>query len=163
MEKLGIDPILIGAQVVNFLLLLFILKKLLYKPILSMLDERKQRALQIEETQQSLKEAQAGLGKEKEQLVREAKVEADKLLQDARQVSEQVKKQIDHEAREKAAEMMAKSKKEIEAETQKIRENIKQEVSQVAVKVAEEILRDEITPEQRKHVLAESVRRFTNG
>ena len=42
-KQFGINPILLAAQVVNFIVLLFIFKKLLYKPILKVLDERKKK------------------------------------------------------------------------------------------------------------------------
>ena len=41
MEKLGIEPVLLAAQIVNFLVILVVLQKLLYKPILGMLEKRK--------------------------------------------------------------------------------------------------------------------------
>ncbi len=53
LNQFGINPILLVAQVVNFLVLLFILKRFLYKPILKVLGERKQK---IED---SLKNAEA--------------------------------------------------------------------------------------------------------
>lgn len=41
MEQLGIEPQLLLAQLVNFLIILFVLSKLLYKPILGMIEKRK--------------------------------------------------------------------------------------------------------------------------
>ena len=43
MEKLGIEPILLLTQVINFTILVVVLTKFLYKPILKMLDERKKK------------------------------------------------------------------------------------------------------------------------
>ncbi|MBU2632677.1 F0F1 ATP synthase subunit B, partial [Patescibacteria group bacterium] len=39
-KQFGLDPVLLVAQIVNFLILLFILKKLLYKPVLELLKKR---------------------------------------------------------------------------------------------------------------------------
>lgn len=41
MEQLGIDAKLLVAQMVNFLIIVFVLSKILYKPILTMLDKRR--------------------------------------------------------------------------------------------------------------------------
>jgi len=41
MEKLGIEPTLLLAQILNFLIIAFVLTKILYKPILQLLDKRK--------------------------------------------------------------------------------------------------------------------------
>ena len=43
MEQLGIEPKLLAAQLVNFSIILFVLTKLLYTPILSILEKRKSR------------------------------------------------------------------------------------------------------------------------
>jgi len=47
MEKLGIEPSLLLAQIINFAIIVVVLSKLLYKPILSMLEKRKR---EIEES-----------------------------------------------------------------------------------------------------------------
>ena len=52
LNQFGVQPILLAAQVVNFLILLFILKKFLYGPILKVLDSRKKTI------EQSLKNAE---------------------------------------------------------------------------------------------------------
>ena len=43
LENFGVEPVLLLAQIVNFAILLFILKRFLYKPILKVLEERKNK------------------------------------------------------------------------------------------------------------------------
>ena len=83
LNQFGINPILLLAQVVNFLILLFILKRFLYKPILRVLEERKRK---IEESLKNSEEIEKRLNeiteKEAEVILRAGK-EGQKILQDA--------------------------------------------------------------------------------
>ncbi|MBI2330390.1 F0F1 ATP synthase subunit B [Candidatus Daviesbacteria bacterium] len=67
LKQFGINPILLLAQVVNFALLLFILKRFLYKPILKVLEERKKKIedslKNAEEIEKKLLETDEKIGK----------------------------------------------------------------------------------------------------
>lgn len=83
LEQFGIQPILLAAQIVNFLILLFILRKFLYGPILKVLDERKRKIADslknAEEIERRLKEIAE---KEAEAILRSAK-EGERIIKDA--------------------------------------------------------------------------------
>lgn len=82
-KQFGINPLLLAAQIVNFFLLLFILKRFLYKPILKVLEERKKK---IEDSLKNAEEIEKRLNeiteKEAEVILRAGK-EGQKILQDA--------------------------------------------------------------------------------
>ncbi|MDO8573151.1 MAG: F0F1 ATP synthase subunit B [Candidatus Daviesbacteria bacterium] len=65
LNQFGINPVLLLAQVVNFLVLLFILKKFLYKPILKVLGERKQK---IEDSLKNAEEIEKRLAETNEKI-----------------------------------------------------------------------------------------------
>jgi len=73
-NQFGINPLLLLAQVVNFAVLLFILKRFLYKPILKVLEERKKR---IEESLKNAEEIE-------KRLVETAELEEEILAKSAR-------------------------------------------------------------------------------
>jgi len=56
MEQLGIDPLLILVQIINFGLLLFILKKVLYKPVISAIKDREEKSDKLEKQYQEIEE-----------------------------------------------------------------------------------------------------------
>lgn len=98
MEALGIDPKILLAQIINFSILLFLLKKFLYGPIIKMLDDRK------EKIEQGLKDSE----KAKEMLENvetETVMKNEKAFIDAKEIVESAKK----EASEKAAEIIKKA------------------------------------------------------
>ncbi len=101
LQQFGVQPILLAAQVVNFLILLFILKKLLYKPILKILDERKKRIedslKNAEEIERRLleianKEAEAILraAKEGEKIIKQAQESGVQIIEDANKIAGQI-------------------------------------------------------------------------
>lgn len=98
MEALGIDVKILIAQIVNFLIVLFLLKKFLYGPILNMLDERKTKI------DQGLKDSEKA-----KEMLNNVEIETDKknekAFKDAKLLVENAKK----EAAEKSAEIIKKA------------------------------------------------------
>src|SRR5438477_11743203 len=84
LKNFGVNGYLLGAQIINFLIVFYILKRLLYKPVLSMLkkreDEVKEGLRLSEEGRKTFEEAQT---KEKE-ILKKAEGQADKIVADAR-------------------------------------------------------------------------------
>jgi len=89
-ENFGLNPILLGAQIVNFLIILFILKKFLYKPILTTLEKRKATIKEgLDKTEEVRIRLEETIEKEK-RILRTAQEQARKILDEARiQVSEE--------------------------------------------------------------------------
>src|SRR5690349_16624195 len=83
LSEFGVNPILLAAQIVNFLVVLFILKKLLYKPILKVLEERKKR---IEESLTNAEKIQKELEEteiKRQQILDQAIEESKKIIAEA--------------------------------------------------------------------------------
>lgn len=117
MEKLGINTMGLLAQVVNVGILLFVFLKFLYKPILKVLEKRQQSIegnIRLQEQLEAKLEAMAETEKE---LVKHAKIEANKILETAR-----------HEAKKLVDGAVANAKSEVSALKDQTRENFKKEV-----------------------------------
>ena len=111
MESLGIDIKVMIAQVVNFGILFFVLSKVLYKPLIKILDERSanikkslensekidQELTKIQEKQNSLLEkAKSQAAEDRAELIKLAKNEKEKIISDAKQqAARQVQKGLD--------------------------------------------------------------------
>lgn len=99
LNQFGINPLLLAAQIFNFLILLFILKKFLYGPVLKVLDTRKKTI------EQSLKNAA-----EIEKKLAETEVQAEKIIAKTLQESQKI---LD-ETNATAAQMLAGANKTAE-------------------------------------------------
>lgn len=111
LNQFGVQPVLLLAQVVNFLILLFILKRFLYKPILKVLDERKKRIedslKNAEEIERRLieiasKEAESILrsAREGEKIIKQAGIQGAQIIEDANKSAEQIVKKAAIQAQE---------------------------------------------------------------
>ncbi len=101
LKDFGVQPILLAAQVVNFVILLFILKKFLYSPLLKVLGERKQKiadslknAEEIEKRLQEISEKEAvaleKAAREGEKLIQEATLQAGQVMEEANKKREEM-------------------------------------------------------------------------
>lgn len=157
LEKLGIDWRLLIAQLVNFLILVLILYKFLYKPLLKMLDGRK------EKIEKGLRDAEQ-LGVELEKTKELQAAEIQKAKQEARGIIEEANKR----AEAAGAETKAKTKAEVEklimvAKNQMIEEKskmmaeIKKEAAELVITVAEKIVGKTIDAKAQKNLIEETL------
>ena len=160
MEQLGINPILIGVQIVNFVILLFVLKKVLYKPVLDLLEKRQQRIAESEAIRTDLEKQRDKMKKEQDKLLKETRKQAEQVLEEARQRGEKVAVTIEQDARRRADELIAKGKQEILSREQEMWQELRNAVKQLAVEVAEQTIATALTPEQQKQIASDAVRRL---
>jgi len=160
MEKLGINPILILTQVFNFFVLMFLLKKFLYKPVLAMLDKRRVDAERTVQLKQELEKQKESADKEKEAAVLEGRREADRIMKDAQTKGEGLAKQMEEKAKSQSEDIVNHGQEQLKMQEQEIRTKLSGEVSRTALEAAQTVLQDSLTEAQKKKVLEESVKRF---
>lgn len=157
-EALGISLTEFIFYLINFLILVGVLGKFLYKPFLNLMDTRKQSiqdALEnaeltnrrADEKMQNYNKRIAKVEEEGREIVREAKVKADA---QARTIIE--------DANQKAADIMAKAEQSIEREKEKAMEEMRQEIAALAVLVAEKIVEREIQRVGQEAIVDEVIR-----
>lgn len=158
LNQFGVQPILLAAQIVNFLILLFILKKFLYKPVLKVLEERKKRIegslKNAEEIERRLieiasKEAEAILrsAREGEKIIKQAQAAGSQVIEDSNKIAGQ----IIEKATIQAKELIIQEKESFE---HSIRENIADLIFMVVQKVTGKVL----TKPDKKRIAEESIK-----
>lgn len=156
-EKLGIDWKLLAFQVVNFLLLFFILRKVLYKPVLNFLEARSRKieeglkkAESFEEEWQKIKDAQ------KESALK-AEKEASALIERARSSAEKREKEILALTQQKSEKIIEEARQDISREKDKILDEVKKEAGDYIVFAAEKILKRTIGDKDEKEIIKETL------
>ena len=139
LHKLGIDWKLLIAQGVNFLILLYILKRFVYKPMLNFLDER---ARTIESGLTNAKAAEEHLmlaEAEKKKLLAEAQKEARSIVEEALAVAKRRDEELHVKAQAEVAAMLEAGEKSIaESKAEMIRE-AKKELGELVVIATEKL------------------------
>ena len=113
-KDFGVQPILLLAQIINFVILLCILKRFLYKPILKMLEERRDKIetsmKQAEEIQKRFDEVATKQG----ELLTQAKGEASKIVEEAKDEAKKLAEQIQDETKQRVVETLERSQESLE-------------------------------------------------
>lgn len=157
-EALGISLKEFIFYLINFLILMGVLTRFLYKPFLNMLATRKQSikdALdnaeltnrRADEKMEQYSKRISKVEEESREIIRTAKIKADAQARD-----------IIEDARKEAGDIIAKAEKTIEKEKEKAMEDMKQEIAVLAVMAAEKIVEREIQRAGQEAIVEEVIR-----
>ena len=157
-----LDPGLFIWTIVTFLLLLTILKKFAWKPLLAVLDERQKS---IEDSLDAAEKARLELeniNKESDAMLSKAKTEAQSIVAEAKSAGENMREEIISKSKEEASQQLEKAKTQIDAEKNKALTEIRKEVVDLSVAVAEKLIQKNISKEDNKSIIDESLKKIEN-
>lgn len=138
----GLDAKLFAIQLLNFGLVVFILTKLLYKPVINILEERRQR---IEEGIQNAKKAELSLYealKEASFKKEEAREASERVLREAKESADQLYERTMIETSALKAKILDETNAESRILKEKAITEAKEDIAKLAVLAAEKILRE---------------------
>lgn len=133
MEQLGIEPNLLLAQIVNFLIIFFVLSKLLYKPILGMLEKRKKEIAAGLELTEKMRAEEEKMNARKEKMLDEARKEARDIVEAGKKEADAQGHEIIEAAHTQAQGIIAKGKDDVV----ELRAGMEKDVRRAAVDIAE--------------------------
>jgi len=158
LSKLGIDWKLLIAQIVNFLVLLFVLWKFAYGPIVAMLEKRQKK---IEKGLKDAEDAHKKLAESEEkqkEILRHARIEAKEIVEKSREQAEKSKSGIAAEAKVQAEKIVTDAKAQIEQEKQKTIAEIKSEIGGLVVAATEKIVGEKMNIEKDRKLIEEMIK-----
>ena len=164
MEKL-INEFSVGLffwQAVVFILLLFLLKKFAWGPILNAVNEREQGIKDALDSAQKAKQEMANLQADNEKLLQEARAERDAMLKEARQIKASMIAGAKDEAQAEASKAIAGAQATIEAEKKAAVAELKQTVSGLSLAIAEKIVKSELSNKDKQLELVETMLKEAN-
>ncbi|MBL0310103.1 MAG: F0F1 ATP synthase subunit B [Bacteroidetes bacterium] len=135
---------LIFWMVISFSLLLFILTKFAWKPILNMIKEREHTIENSLNEANKARAEMAHLVAKNEDLLNQAKEERNKILHDAKEAAERVKADIMNTAQKQAEEKIQMAFREIEIQKKAAITEVKNTVGLMALEIAEKVIRKEL-------------------
>jgi F-type H+-transporting ATPase subunit b len=158
---ISLDKSLI-VQAINFLILLFILQRLLYKPFLAKMGER------TAAIQKSLDEAQAARAEatrqqeENETRLRAAHAEAAAIRAQAMKEASEEQKRLVEAARAESQRLVESAKAQMDADVRRAREELRREVADLATAVAEKLVRRSLRDEDHRRIVADAITKVGN-
>ncbi len=137
---------------VNFIVLVLLLKKFLYNPVLNMIQAREKSINNsINDAKQKLEQAEI-LKKQYEVNMQNAKEDAKKIVDEGRKVAKLEGDNIINNATEKAKSIKDRADKDIEFETNKARRELLNEVTEISTLVAQKIIEKEVKDVQSDYI-----------
>ena len=149
-KKFGVTWPTLIAQMVNFLLVTFVLYKFAIKPILATYDERQKKIADGLQYAEEMKEQLLEAEKDRLEKIKEAVEEAQKILGDARDQSKAMLEQKIQEATAQAEGLIRKAGEATELERQKMLAEVKSEVARLVVETTARVLDKELSLEDKE-------------
>lgn len=139
-EQLGLDWVKLAIQTFNFLLLLFLLYRLAYRPLLRMMDERSRRIRSdLDEARRLREESQQTNEQYRQQLAR-ARDEARAILEEANNVAARIREQALADAEVQNAASLRRAREEIDREKEQALTELRREVGDLAIRAATHVV-----------------------
>ncbi len=137
----------------TFGIVMFVLKKFAWKPILNILKERDDSIEAAIKSADIARQEMAQLKADNEKIMAEAKVERDNLLKEAKDLKDKIIGEARDKAAEEAAKMMETARENLKAEKDAALNEIKGQIATLSVQVAEKILKQKLGDQKEQKEL----------
>lgn len=144
-------------QSLIFLLLIFLLRKFAWKPILDAVNDREEGIKNALLSAEIAKRDMQNLKSDNEKLLAEARVERDVILKEAREIKDKIVSEAKDEAQVQAGKMIEQAKAAINSEKNAAMAELKNQVSNLSIEIAEKILKSELTDKDSQTKLVEKM------
>ena len=144
-------------QSLIFLLLIFLLRKFSWKPILDAVNEREEGIKNALLSAEIAKRDMQNLKSDNEKLLAEARVERDVILKEAREIKDKIVSEAKDEAQVQAGKMIEQAKAAINSEKNAAMAELKNQVSSLSIEIAEKVLRSELADKESQTKLVEKM------
>jgi F-type H+-transporting ATPase subunit b len=150
---LEIEPLRIGLHVLNVVVMFFVLKLLIYKPVLKFMKKR-EHAISDKIDELDAREKELIQQKvEYEHMMAEAHNEAAELITKSNEMARDHAREILDNAKEHARNLVVRAKKEIEAEKVQARQDMRTQIAEMSIQIAEKVLEREISLEDNHKII----------
>ena len=156
---IALTPGLYIWTIITFLLLLYVLAKFAWKPLLKMLEDRENLIKSSLKDAEKAKLELESLTQESEAITAKARSEAQSILAESKSAAEKVKEDTIAKAKEQASKIRDDAKKQIEVEKDKAISDIKQEVVNLTLSVAEKLINKNLNDADNKSLIEESLKK----
>lgn len=158
LKNFGFDPLLFGAQIVNFLILFFVLRRFLLKPVLSVIKSREDTIkLGLKKAEEATKLLEKTKAEEKT-ILHNAQLEARKFLTLAKAEATDIAKIAQLEAKKETTNMIEEAKGEIARETTLAEERLAKHVSTLAVEFLQKAVSEIFTEKEQGEIMTKAMK-----
>jgi F-type H+-transporting ATPase subunit b len=156
LHHLGVDWFKLGAQTLNFAIILFFLAKFAYKPVLIMLQQRRERIAEAITNADKIKAELAKTEAARQEILNQAAAQANKLIEEARLAAARVQEQETQKAIAQAEQIITKAREAATADHARMLSELKREVGVLVVQTTAAVTGKILTPEDQRRLAEET-------
>lgn len=153
MEKLGINLGYLFLQVVNFIVLVAILRLILYNPVLKMLQSRKERIAEGLNNARKAEEALASAEADKQKLLDEARTEAQRILSETRTRADELAAQIKSDAQAEAQRILEEARQGASGELNRVMTDMRGQIISLSLAAASQLLGTTLDENRQRQIV----------
>lgn len=158
LRNFGIDPYLTGFQILNFLVVLYILKRFLYPPLFKVLKKRQDLAKETIERNEEARVALEKAQKQEKEILKNANAAANQILKDAREQGAELIQQSEEAAKKQAERILQDAKAQIAQETKDAEAALSRHVSKLSIELLKKSLTNIFTEDEQKELIDRAVK-----
>lgn len=155
LDALGINPPFLLSQIVNFCILLILLRLLLYKPALKAIEQRRATLEKGFQDSEAAQKALANAEAEKQRILEEARAEANKLRAEATQQAAQAAAKIKADAQAEAERIKAEAQAVLAAERDKMLSELRGQIASLAIAAANKLIGESLDRQRQEALIAD--------
>lgn len=140
----------------TFLILMFVLTKFVWKPIMGVVNKREQNIQEALDMAKKTKAEMEQLQTKNANLLKEARIERDEMIKEAKETTVQMIESAKAKAKEEADKIIENARISIEAEKTAAMSELRKDVAGIALEIAEKIIREELSSDEKQRKLAQS-------
>ena len=160
-ETFGWDPKLFFSQVLSFIIVAFLLLKFAYKPILAVLEQRRQQIAQAHLNAEKIKQQLAEAEQRHAEILAKANAEAQKMIEEARSSASHLADRKQQEAITAAEQILAKAREASAIEHERTMTQLKRELGRLVVETTAKVTGKVLTPDDQRRLQEEAARTFS--
>tara|TARA_B100001094_G_scaffold37286_1_gene31551 strand:- start:14103 stop:14603 length:501 start_codon:yes stop_codon:yes gene_type:complete len=144
-------------QTVVFVLLIFLLKKFAWKPILDAVNEREEGIKNALLSAEKAREEMASLQSDNEEILKKARSERDSLLKEAKQMKQKLIDDAKQEANSEAKKIIVQAQEAIKSEKNAALIDLKNQVADLSIEIAEKVLKEKLSDDKAQMSLVKEL------
>lgn len=152
----GVNWGLFFSQLVAFVLLALLLNKFAYKPVLDVLEKRKQRIAEGLENAEKIKTELAETEQSRKEILERANDQASKLIEEGRAAADKVRETETQKAIKEAEQIIAKAREASRADHARMLAELRQEVGRLVVETTSKVIGKTLTSEDQQRLVDET-------
>lgn len=160
-REFGVDWPHFIAQVVSFCIVAFLLHRFAYKPVVTILEERRQRIADGLANADRIKAELARAETQRQEILSQANTQATKLIEEARAAAARVQEQETQKAISSAEQIMVKAREAAAQDHAKMLADLKREVGRLVVQTTTTVTGKILTADDQKRIAEETARQVT--